>query len=170
MMQAMKWVAALALGVATSVALAQGNGDVSVVLEQHKVIVAADGKEIREEAKSSRPGDLIEYVASYRNTGKSTARGLLGVLPVPDGMSYAGSNSGPQPMQASLDGKKYEVPPLKRVVRQADGSTKTETVPPGEYRSLRWNLGDLPAGQRVQVSARMRLNPVSTAGSPVEKR
>lgn len=42
-----------------------------------------------------------------------------------------------------------------------DGRTARREVPASEYRFLRWNLGDLPAGSTRTVRARMQLPAVA---------
>lgn len=104
----------------------------------------------------ANPGDVIEYQVSYKNTGKAPAKQIKATLPVPDGgMAYLEGTASPG-LQASLDGVTYAAPPLKREVVR-DGRRLQETVPPSEYRFLRWDLGDLGAGQSKTVNSRMRL-------------
>lgn len=134
-------------------ATAADAGQVDVAL--HAFQVAAGGKLVP--ATEARPGDVIEYRITYRNAGREPARQVAATLPVPDGgMAYVDGSAGPGPFQASLDGTHYATPPLKREVVR-DGKRILETVPPADYRFLRWNLGDLAAGRSVTVGARMRL-------------
>lgn len=115
------------------------------------------GKASLQPTEHARPGDTIEYRVSYRNTGSAPARQVAATLPVPAGsMAYLPGSASPQRVEASLDGKSYAPAPLTRsVVRE--GRKVVETVPVAEYRFLRWNLGDIPAGQTLTVSARMRV-------------
>src|SRR6185369_10694463 len=78
-------VAAFACIAAAFPALAQQNNNNPLVtrLEAHKVVRAADGTEKLAPAESARPGDVIEYVATYRNTGKQPIRNLEATLPIP---------------------------------------------------------------------------------------
>lgn len=112
-------------------------------------------------ATEARPGDVIEYQVTYRNPGKLPAKQVDATLPVPPaGMVYQDGSANPAALLASVDGEHFAAPPLKRdVVR--NGKHVSETVPPAEYRFLRWHLGDLAAGQSVTVGARMRLAEVS---------
>ncbi len=169
----------LALGCAFSVAFAQGAAnpagpsgataaqpkrDVVIQLTQQKVTRAADGKEVLIEAARVLPGEVIEYRANYKNEGKNGVKQLLATLPVPTGMELVGETVAPIGAQASLGDGKYAPIPLKRKVRQPNGAEIETLVPISEYRSLRWNLGDLSAGQAQVVMARMR---VSDAPTPV---
>jgi hypothetical protein len=64
---------ALAILIAAQVtaALAQSrpNGPVQTRLEAHKVVRAAGGSESLVPADNVKPGDVMEYVVTYRNTG-----------------------------------------------------------------------------------------------------
>ena len=109
----------------------------------------------------ARPGDTIEYQVTYRNGGNSLARQTRAVLPVPaGGMAYLPGSASPAAVEASLDGKTFAPVPLTREVVR-DGKKVRETVPPSEYRFLRWDLGDLPAGAAATVKSRMRLDSAS---------
>jgi hypothetical protein len=74
-------------------------------------------------------------------------------------MEYLAKTAKPVKLYASIDpdGKVFQEVPLKRQVKKADGTTVTVEVPCTEYRFLRWNSGDLAAGGKVTLSARMRV-------------
>jgi len=115
------------------------------------------GKPSLQPTEHARPGETIEYRVSYRNTGSTSARQVAATLPVPPGsMAYLPDSASPQRVEASLDGKTYAPAPLTRSVVR-DGRKLVENVPATEYRFLRWNLGDIQAGQTLAVSARMRV-------------
>jgi uncharacterized repeat protein (TIGR01451 family) len=125
----------------------------------HAFQVAAQDKLVP--ATEARPGDVIEYQVTYHNTSKAAAKHVDATLPVPPGgLAYLEGSAKPATLLASVDGKQFAAPPLKREVKR-DGRTVIETIPPAEYRFLRWSLGDLAAGQSVTVSARMRLAEVA---------
>src|SRR5471032_570873 len=52
-------------------------------LEARKVVRGADGAESFASADVAKPGDVIEYVATYRNTSAETIRDLEATLPIP---------------------------------------------------------------------------------------
>lgn len=146
----------------TSIACAADPGQVDVTLHAFQVVAAQGGKLVP--ITEARPGDVIEYQVTYRNSGHTTARQVGATLPVPPGgMAYLDGSASPGAFQVSLDGVHYATPPLKREVLR-DGRRVIETVAPAEYRFLRWNLGDLAAGQALTVGARMRL--ASTPDKP----
>ncbi|MEJ8837101.1 hypothetical protein [Ramlibacter sp. AN1133] len=110
-----------------------------------------------------KPGDLVAYTATYRNTGKDAARSLVVTVPVPAGMDYQGRQVDEKlaPSLASLDGKTYAAIPLTRKVKNAQGQEVVQEVPVAEYRFLRWNVPQLAAGANVsvQVTAKVSTSP-----------
>ena len=131
--------------------------DVEVTLKAFQVVGSKQDVKLVPTTRAN-PGDTIEYQVTYRNGGTTPARQTKAVLPVPaGGMAYLPDTALPATVEASLDGKTFAPVPLKREVMK-EGKKVTETVPPTEYRFLRWDLGDLPAGQAVTVKSRMRLD------------
>jgi hypothetical protein len=47
--------------------------------------------------------------------------------------------------------------PIKRQVKTADGKEQAQSVPPTQYRALRWFMADLPTGKSISVTARARI-------------
>lgn len=131
-------------------------GPIKVLLSGHRV-VKADGQDKLVEAKTARPGDVIEYRAVYSNSGKAEVRSVLATLPVPRGMEYVPGSAQPGAVQASLDGRSFAEVPLKRWVVKEDGKRVQEEVPVAEYVALRWRIDTLKAGQDTAVVARMRV-------------
>jgi len=150
-------------------ARAQSADDVSSTLVVNRVVTQADGKETKEPAKTAKPGDLLEYVAEYRNTGKTPAKKLEATLPIPSGTEYVPDSAKPAGAWASLDGNTFEPMPLKRKVKQTDGKLVEELIPYVEYRFLRWPAQDLPAGQSLKYSVRAKLPAEpATTGTPTK--
>lgn len=133
---------------------------------QH-VVEAGARKERLQPLMSVRPGDVIEYEARYINSAAHKSQGVQLTLPVPaGGVQYLPQAATATPVHsASLDGVRFEPVPLRRAVRQANGTLAMQEVPPSEYRFLRWNLGDLPAGANRVVRARMHLPQLATTAS-----
>lgn len=137
-------------------ALAQKAGDaLESRLEARKVIVA-DGRESFVEAAAAKPGDVIEYVATYRNTGKGAISGLQATMPIPPQTEFIPGTARPAKARASLDGKAFADIPLKRQVMR-DGKQVEEQVPFREYRYLRWFAGDLGGEKTAAFTARVRV-------------
>jgi len=130
--------------------------EVKVVLTANKIVLV-DGKEQKESGDKAKPGEIIEYTAEYRNTGKASVTNVMATLPVPSGMEFIPDTTQPQQVLASTDEKHYAPVPLKRTVPGADGRMVEQPVPYSEYRSLRWSLGDLPGGASKSVKARMKV-------------
>lgn len=124
---------------------------VTVLLTQAKVVKGADGKEHLLDAATVKPGDVIEYRATYTNRSARPVGAVLATLPIPEGLQYQPMSAQPGAtlVQAAVKGGEYSAEPLIRTV-----AGKVQPVPYAEYRSLRWNLGRLPAGGVAAVSAR----------------
>jgi uncharacterized repeat protein (TIGR01451 family) len=135
---------------------------VKSVLSQKLVSVGADGKEVLAEVAQIKPGEKMEYAITYTNNTKDAAKGLQATLPIPLGTQYLPSTAKPVLVLASLDGKTFALPPLKRKVVK-DGVTTEVEVSATEYRALRWRMGDLAAAQSVTASARVLVNPLLNA-------
>ena len=157
-------VTAFCLVVAPSMAqkAAPEPAGVKSVLSQKLVTVGADGKEVLADAAQIKPGEKMEYAITYTNNTKDAAKGLQATLPIPAGTQYLPSTAKPVLVLASLDGKTFALPPLKRKVVK-DGVTTEVEVPATEYRALRWRMGDLAPAQSVTASARVLVNPLINA-------
>ncbi len=130
--------------------------EVKVLLIASKII-NVDGTEKKEPGDKAKPGEVIEYVAEYKNPDKSSVKDVVATLPVPTGMEYVPNTAMPSQVMASTSDGKFAPVPLKRAVRAANGKVTQELVPYWEYRSLRWNLGDMSGGASKSVRARMKV-------------
>ena len=153
-------VATLALGLIAVPAWAQqpkaAPQPLETQLEARKVVRANDGKEALGPADGARPGDVIEYAATYRNIGKQPLAKLEATLPIPANTEFIPGSARPAAAKASVDGRTFQDPPLKRVIRR-EGRDVEEQVPVREYRYLRWYPGALEGGQAVTYTARVRV-------------
>lgn len=143
-------------------------GPLETRLEQRKVTRAADGKEVLAPAEAVKPGELIEYTATYRNTGKQPLKNLEATLPIPSNTEFVAGSARPGVAKASLDGVTFADMPLKRRVTRA-GQQVEEEVPAREYRALRWYPGELGAEKAIAYTARVKVvddrPPSPVAGS-----
>lgn len=130
--------------------------EVKVVLTANKIVVV-NGKEQMEASDKAKPGEVIEYVAEYRNTGNAPVTNVVATLPVPAGMEFLPETAQPQQLMASTDEHNFAPVPLKRKVSGPDGKTVEQLVPYSEYRSLRWTLGKISGGDTRSVKARMKV-------------
>lgn len=131
---------------------------VAVALTQFKVIVATDGKEQLVDASSVKPGDVLEYRATYTNHTGREVGGLIADLPIPEGLAYLPRSARPGAtlVQAAAKDGIYAPEPLMRKTP----SGQSEPVPHADYRALRWALGRLPANGVAAVSARAKVEVV----------
>lgn len=167
----------LLLGIlAVSPSMAQQVGSVAAkpveaTLSVFHVGKNADGKEALLPADKAAPGDTLEYQTVHKNNGQSVIKSLTATLPLPAGISYVAGSAKPANARASLDGKVFAAIPLKTMVKTAEGKLEERLVPYSEYRALQWALGELPANERVTVSARALVNSVSgTVAAPAKAR
>lgn len=130
-------------------------------------IDVGDDKTLSKPASSAKPGDVLEYSASYSNGGKAAVERVQAVIPVPVGTVLLADSAKPANPQATVDGINFSATPLKRVVKLPDGKSREELVPLSEYRALRWPLGTIAASQNVMVSLRVQV--VQTLGTDLAK-
>jgi uncharacterized repeat protein (TIGR01451 family) len=169
-MKKLMYRAMLAMVIAAGIAHAQQKGPLESTLEQHKVAKAADGRESLVPATGVRPGDLIEYAATYRNTGRAPITGVQATVPIPPNTEYVPGSADPQDAKASIDGVTYAAMPLKRQVTR-DGKAVDELVPAREYRYLRWSAPQIAGEKSVTFTARVRvLDDVSPRAPPAAGR
>lgn len=134
-----------------------GASPVSAKLVQKLISTGTDGKELLTDVSQVKPGDKLQYELTYSNAGAVAIKGLLATLPIPAGTSYQPDTAMPPPATVSADGVQFGKPPLKRQVER-NGKVVEETIPPQEYKALRWSIGDLAANGSVTVKARVEVN------------
>jgi uncharacterized repeat protein (TIGR01451 family) len=146
----------------SQMALPQQVSPVSSQLLAQRVDMVA-GKPLLSPAGEGKPGDVLQYSATYRNTAATPAAKLLATLPVPTGTTLVQASAEPTQAMASTDGITFAPMPLTRMVKQADGSAHKQPVPLTEYRALRWDIGALPSGASTVVSLRVRIDAPAVA-------
>ena len=152
----LKGLAAAAILVVVAVPAHAQQAPVEAKLEVRKVVRGAGASEAFASGDVVKPGDVIEYVATFRNTTDKPVRNLEPTLPLPEQTELVPGSARPASARASLDARDFAVLPLKRKT-VANGRETVEAVPYREYRALRWPSLDLAAGQSVTVSARVRV-------------
>jgi len=151
--------ASLAVGamlVVAAPAFAQKNGAIETRLEARKVVRGADGTETFAPAENARPGEVIEYVATYLNTTAQPVRNLEATLPIPANTEIVLESARPNAAKASLDAVSFAAMPLTRKSKR-NGRDIDEPVPAREYRYLRWYPGELAGGKSAVFSARVKV-------------
>jgi uncharacterized repeat protein (TIGR01451 family) len=127
-------------------------------IAEKEVNIEKDGKMVVERIplENASLGDTIIYTITYRNDGEALAQEVIINDPIPEGTVYIlnsaeGSDS---EISFSIDGGlRYSKPPIRYLVKRADG-TQEETEAPAEvYTHVKWviNKAVLP-GQSGQVS------------------
>lgn len=135
----------------------------NIKLTVHKIAIV-DGQEKHLPADAAQPGDLLEYRAEYRNTGKTPTAQVKAVVPVPaQGLEYLPGSASPPAVNASVDGRRFTPAPLTRAVTLPDGRREIRPVPVAEYRYLQWHLGELRPGASAVVKARMKVTATLAA-------
>ncbi len=130
--------------------------DVQVALVGKRVVMAG-GHESLLDADKAKPGDVVQYEATYRNAGKAAVKGVAATVPIPVGMALASDSAKPAADQASLDGKTFNAVPLMHEVKNAAGAMEKQPVPLAQYRALRWNLAELAPGAATSVALRAQV-------------
>jgi hypothetical protein len=158
-------LALFAMCIVPSVSAAQITpSDLTVELTVYQVKNNQHGRSILVPAERIKPCDMLEYQAIYRNRSKKPVSGVRASLPIPAGNAVLAIDS-PQPAkpQASLDGSRFASYPLMHWVQLADGQREQRLVPAAEYRTLRWELGNIAPGGSAKVSARVLVENGSTS-------
>ena len=123
-------------------------------MEAFVVMPQVDGSESFDVAKSVEPGQVIEYLTVYSNTGDSSISDLAVIGPVPAGTHYlrqSATSTARHVFEASIDGgTSWHTEPLMRTVTQPDGSTIEQVVQPEEYSHVRWKAADAIARNSSQ--------------------
>jgi uncharacterized repeat protein (TIGR01451 family) len=146
--------AALCVAAAPFLSHAASNGAIETTLEQRKVVRAADGRERLMAADTVKPGDVIEYAATYRNTTREPVRNLEATLPIPVHTELVPGST--RRAKASLDARDFGDIPLRRTAIR-EGKRVEELVPYRDYRYLRWYAGELGAEMSVTFTARVKV-------------
>ena len=122
-----------------------------------------NGKTVLHPATEAKPGDVLEYRATYTNRGDGAVEHLQATVPIPSGTTLIADTPMPASAQASTDARTFAALPLMRRVAKSDGSSRLEPVPLADYRALRWDVGSLNPGKATMVSMHVRINPVAVS-------
>ena len=155
-------IAAAVISVMAASAMAQV---VVSELTVSSVVKQRSGEEQLAPAQSVKPGDLLQYTATYRNDGNQAVKRLAATLPIPLGTEFVGASAVPRNVLASVGGHEFEPLPLMRKVKRPDGQVVDVPVPLAEYRALRWPERELAAGATYVTSVRVRVT--AAEGSPL---
>ena len=85
--------------------------EIESTLTAKRVEIDADKKEKLLEAKSAKPGEVIEYQVTYTNKGKTPVRDLFATLPIPEPLSTYCA-----PPAAATESRGHEPPTQSAVI------------------------------------------------------
>jgi uncharacterized repeat protein (TIGR01451 family) len=144
-------VLATQLQAAPTVAAAK-NEPVVVKLENFKVSINSEGKEVLSDAKNAKPGEVLEYRATYTNVSTKPISNLVATLPVPKNTEYQAKTAMPmESAEATIDSVTFAPVPLM-------SPDKKQPISPKEYRALRWKVSTLKAKEAIVVSMRIKVS------------
>lgn len=121
-----------------------------------------DGQEVLVPTDNASPGELIEYVLVYQNTGRGPLSGLALNGPVPANTKYVAGTAKTgvkHDFLVSIDnGKTWESEPVKRQRQKPDGTMQKIVVGAEEYTGLKWmSQEDLQPGAIQEYRYRVRI-------------
>ncbi len=161
----MKTASARLVGIIALVsALLPGLAAAELRSEMSAFVVTQDatGVEQYAPADSVKPGQLIEYRISHRNTFGNSVDGVAIVGPVPPQavVSLDTTNSSSEALlevRGDLDpdqpGEEWSTLPAQRIVILADGSRLIEQAQPEDFTAVRWKLSAPLASQDVVTNS-----------------
>jgi uncharacterized repeat protein (TIGR01451 family) len=125
------------------------------------VVEGENGAERLVEAAEILPGQMVEYVITYTNTGDKPLREVkVGGL-VPEQTRYvpesATTTRWRRPLFSLDDGQTFQPEPVRYEVRLANGEKEERIATPDMYTQVRWVIRRLPAGARVEFRYRVML-------------
>jgi uncharacterized repeat protein (TIGR01451 family) len=153
---------ALAISLA---AAAAAKPRIVVAIQQSKEIVDttdAGNKTRLVPATSASPGEVLEYVLSYRNDGDEAATNAVIEDPIPKGTTFLANTATGENAEITFSsdgGKTFAVPvKLTYEIKLASGAVERRVATPAEYTNVRWTVKQIAPGARGQVSFRVRVN------------
>jgi uncharacterized repeat protein (TIGR01451 family) len=148
-------------------ALAAGEGRPNVVVDvlAMKEVVQRDntGRQTIQlrEPEPTGPGDTLVYRIHYRNEGTAPAHDTQLIDPIPAGtLLVPGSwDAKGGDFSVSTDGgKTFERYPVRRAVKQTDGTTKLQDVELSAYTHVRWTAREpLPPGAERMTAFKVKV-------------
>jgi uncharacterized repeat protein (TIGR01451 family) len=153
---------ALAISLA---AAAAAKPRIVVAIQQSKEIVEtsdAGNKTRLVPATSASPGEVLEYVLSYKNDGDEAATNAVIEDPIPKGTTFLANTATGENAEITFSsdgGKTFAVPvKLTYEIKLPSGGIERRVATPAEYTNVRWTVKQIAPGASGQVSFRVRVN------------
>lgn len=113
-------------------------------MQAYLVKTNAQGKEYRQPARQTEPGQVLEYNLTYTNETKKPLSGLVVSGPIPANTQYVGRSAKAgvaSELLVSIDGgATFEREPVRRQQKMPNGQVKTIIIPAEKYTNLRWKV------------------------------
>jgi uncharacterized repeat protein (TIGR01451 family) len=139
--------------------VALSKSPIAVQLKQYKVVTDSKGQPKLVDASLVLPGDVVEYQVRYSNRSQAPIA-VVATLPVPESVEYVKDSArapGTIGHTVALKDNQFAPEPLLKTVSVSGGATVKQAVPYGEYRFVRWDLGNLAPGSSTDVSIRAQV-------------
>lgn len=150
----MKFLAFLLLALLTPVpALAQSQVALTSEIFVERTVTGADGRQrvSLETPGVVTPGDPLVFVLHYRNNAASPASNFVVNNPIPDSVSYVGTESAGSVL--SVDGGQTWGELARLSVRNADGTSRPAGA--ADVTHIRWRIAQpIPAGAQGELRFR----------------
>jgi uncharacterized repeat protein (TIGR01451 family) len=110
-------------------------------MSAYLVVTDDTGREQLKKTDSAAPGETIEYLLTYHNTGKEPLSALAVNGPIPPNTLFIQNSNAtkvPHEFKVSIDhGKTWEFEPVRRKQKK-NGKDVWVTIPPSEYTNVQW--------------------------------
>jgi uncharacterized repeat protein (TIGR01451 family) len=157
-------LAAFAVSISLAAAAAAKPRIVVAISQSKEVVETTDGgnKTRLVPAKTASPGEVLEYVLSYKNEGDEAATNAVIEDPIPKGTTFLANTATGENAEItfSLDGGKTFAVPVKLTyqIKLPSGAVERRVATPAEYTHVRWTVKEVAPGATGQVSFRVRVN------------
>jgi len=138
-------------------------GPLESTMKAYLVETDTHGNEILKPTETAAPGEKIEYVLTYHNTGKTPLSKLVVNGPIPANTDFIqGSNTSktPHDFWVSIDhGKTWDKEPVKRKRKNSSGKEELVVIPPSEYTNVQWKASEpIDPDEKQQFKYRIIIN------------
>jgi uncharacterized repeat protein (TIGR01451 family) len=154
-------LAALAAGLALAAPAAAAPKITFAIAQYREVVDPKGGAAKLAPASAVSPGDVVEYVLTYRNEGDAPAADARIDDPIPKGTVYLANTASGEGAEVtfSSDGGKTVAPAVKLTYeyRLPSGAVEKRVATPAEYTHVRWTLKKVAPGATGKVAFRVKV-------------